>query len=962
MLEDILDGVIVNVIAVAGHRLAVELSGLRGRKKKDLQIATWFDTYQLVKVDAGPWGSLKDESATLFTEILRSDEIHALLHDLLAVRLAGAPQSEVALLAGSFERAFTRNSNVYARLAGEVFSYADEQIREMVERLSHWNPDILKHVRDQAQFNRTNAILRAIERHCAALSSDDDPAVNDNYIERYRQHVIDHHGLIDPPDLERRRRVPIDELYVGPILTFEDSDGRTIETDIQRVISETDRTVILGDPGGGKTTLCQTVMYSRARIEDGTIPFLVSLREFAAESPLARSVVGYLNFRLETFYQCPAPTGLIGRLLLNGSALIIFDGLDELTDASWRAEVSTVIERFCVEYPQARVLVTSRTIGYEQARLDQRQFTVYRLADFNERQIADYAVRWFSQEERISGDQAQQWASSFLAESAEVADLRANPLLLALMCLLYSGEGSIPRNRPEMYEKCATLLLRKWDMRRRIEADPRMQALVEPTLRHLAFWLLNRNSPQPIAVYSELVAQTSTYFQEWGIDKPSEAEVMAEEFIALCHGRAWVFTDVGTTAQGRPIYAFTHTTFMEYFAASHLASTCDTPEALARHLAPKVAKEEWDAVAMLAAQIKCSVIERGAERFGMTLLNERRRRGTVSRGKLLGFLCRCLAALEMPPRFVRTLTDQVFDYLLQDPIQQSGPLGELLFNCNNYRKPVSDRLRDRIDEMVASSAVSVRALGLAIAVHGSIGARNVAAGQARPSPNIDNRQYWWAFAWDNVRRYAPQLTNTAQEDDGVACTALIYGCIGMKEFLAADPQRMALLFSMPPVRVGKYVHMPYAAMCLQNGHFSPQDPRSGFRLNNLSEFYEHLRALGDPPWVQPRTAYFNHALLAYMHRGIDEGFASSISNPLNQEQMAGAVLLLLIMAEAEQVPNREILVDGVLGQFASMSPYIQQRWFPAEAHQLGSFPVSARIADLVTSWALHKVSFLAQAE
>ena len=82
----------------------------------------------------------------------------------------------------------------------------------MVERLNHWNPDILKHVRDQAQFNRTNAILRAIERHCAALSSDDDPAINDNFIGRYRQHVIDHHGLIDPPDLERRRRVPITTL------------------------------------------------------------------------------------------------------------------------------------------------------------------------------------------------------------------------------------------------------------------------------------------------------------------------------------------------------------------------------------------------------------------------------------------------------------------------------------------------------------------------------------------------------------------------------------------------------------------------------------------------------------------------------------------------------------------------------------------------------------------------------
>ena len=33
--------------------------------------------------------------------------------------------------------------------------------------------------------------------------------------------------------------------------------------------------------------------------------------------------------------------------------------------------------------------------------------------------------------------------------ATSVRDLRSNPLLLSLMCILYRGEGSLPRNRAE---------------------------------------------------------------------------------------------------------------------------------------------------------------------------------------------------------------------------------------------------------------------------------------------------------------------------------------------------------------------------------------------------------------------------------------------------------------------------------------------------------------------------------
>ena len=91
-------------------------------------------------------------------------------------------------------------------------------------------------------------------------------------------------------------------------------------------------------------------------------------------------MAGYIEDTLERFYQCPSPPGLVDLLLLTGRAMVVFDGLDELLDTSRRADISARVERFCAEYPLAPVLVTSRVVGYDQARLDDGQFRCYRLA------------------------------------------------------------------------------------------------------------------------------------------------------------------------------------------------------------------------------------------------------------------------------------------------------------------------------------------------------------------------------------------------------------------------------------------------------------------------------------------------------------------------------------------------------------------------------------------------------
>jgi predicted NACHT family NTPase len=271
----------------------------------------------------------------------------------------------------------------------------------------------------------------------------------------------------------------------------------------------------------------------------------------------------------------------VERLLRTGKAVVFFDGLDELVDTRRRRGVSQLVENFCTNYPLTCVLVTSRRVGYDQAKLAESVFSVYRLAPFSDDQAAEYAMKWFRNGRRLHGDEdPQRWADAFMEESSNVPELRSNPLMLALMCILYRGEGSLPRNRPAVYERCATLLFETWDASRRIHVDLRAATSVEQMLRHLAYWLLTRPDAEPSVTEAELVERVTGYLHGRRFDHPDDAASAAREFVAFCRGRAWVFTEVGSDAQGDALFTFTHRTFMEYFAAAYLASTSDTPEEL----------------------------------------------------------------------------------------------------------------------------------------------------------------------------------------------------------------------------------------------------------------------------------------------------------------------------------------------------------------------------------------------
>ena len=942
ILDEVITGALVNAIAMVGRRIRVSAADLR--KADDLTTARWFETFRLT--GTGPaHPELSPKTRDHLADILNGDEIQAALQQLLAVRLTDAPETDASRARDVIRLKLSMADPDAARFAEALTAYYDNQICDLVARLEGEDPPLLAQIRSEAFHTRMVNILLAIEHQTAALAKRPDHRTEVGFLTSYRGHVIDQHGKLEPPDFERRRRVPIADIYVPTMITADPSSGRTVTRqptgsalDVFALAERIERSVLLGDPGGGKTTAANVLMHHFVS-ETARVPFLVTLRDFAAQDPPERSVIRYIEHTLETLYQCPSPPGLVNLLLLTARAVVVFDGLDELLDTSRRADVTTRVERFCVEYPLVPVLVTSRLVGYNQARLDDRQFSCYRLGGFDDKQVAEYARKWFAQDTgAIPGD-----AEEFLSASDSVPDLRSNPLLFALLCILYRGAGSLPRNRAEVYEQCATLLFRKWDARRRIHQDLRAGHLLEPVLRYLAWWLFNREDAKPVTERI-LIAVTTEFLHGRGFESEHDALGAAREFVEFCRGRMWVFSDAGTTATGEKLYAFTHRTFLEYFAAAQLAYECDSPELLSENLAPHVARNEWWVLAELAVQLKDRTSNDGALRIYAAMLSDLSPNPAKERANKLRFLAQCLRSVDPSPRYVRELTRQILQHVFvwRDLTQVEG----LLADCGTYR----DIVADEIDVVVADMLRCTEGPILLDWVKFTVSLPAAFACFEKDNKQLD-RAFWESRVDRLIVTHSVSVVLAAQADRYVRSIALQKKLITTKQALEMRgvltafflvPRSFFREFSMPPYLAAVYER-------LLEGWPKFSDPSSIADLEAIGEYLcDHAR----PPWLSGRSEPFPKTGDA-KHSAIQVE-----SSKLRPVAYLGAAAILAILVEDGEVAILEQNFQQ-LGPLGPLFPYLACRRAAGLDTGLPELPVPDKFKQTFRDWAEGRINLTA---
>jgi len=368
------------------------------------------------------------------------------------------------------------------------------------------------------------------------------------------------------------------------------------------------RLVILGQPGGGKSTLVNHLVTQlgckrlgrptdQAKLpgwaeEEKPLPVRIILRRFAAWIPAGASrgeglVWKYLETQLE---QCGCKEAFpsLRHQLTDDSGIVFFDGLDEVRETDEEAKrslITAAIAEFAKPLDKCRVVITCREYAYKPGsdwRLPEKTFPVVDLDLFGKEQIEYFTQTWY----RVVGPQ-KGWNQEKCREESQhlfdaiqhwphLQDLAEHPLLLTLMAQVHGQLGTLPDDRADLYERAVNLLLAHWENRivrdlagnRKVEPGLIMELGIRSETLRLAL--------ERVAFAAHERQEKEQARDERAADIPKEDlyEILkadlgdankAELVIAYIQERAGLLQ-----ARDNRIYTFPHKTFQEYLTATHL--------------------------------------------------------------------------------------------------------------------------------------------------------------------------------------------------------------------------------------------------------------------------------------------------------------------------------------------------------------------------------------------------------
>ena len=353
-------------------------------------------------------------------------------------------------------------------------------------------------------------------------------------------------------------------------------------------VADSHRAVILGDPGAGKSTLLQYLALEWVEGKAASLPLLIELRDYV----LAQSAnfLEFLHCGRGADWQFDQQR--LHQHLLENHTLVMFDGLDEVFDRATQSAVIDDIIRFAQQYAQARVLVTSRIIGYNPERFQHAGFHQFTIQPLDEAEIHEFIDRWYDLSMGRDPDKARlkQRLKDAIANSKAIQNLADNLLLLTMMAIL-NRRQELPRDRDDLYDQASRVLLYHWDVdhkRLQLPLDAIGRREKQEMLCLIAYEMqAGEEGLKGNLISTEQLTQILTdYLLNQGFSESHEKtnrliQQLRERNFILCY-------------RGADTYGFVHRTFLEYFCAVEIVNRFEKQQILTfDRLRNKIFGQHW---------------------------------------------------------------------------------------------------------------------------------------------------------------------------------------------------------------------------------------------------------------------------------------------------------------------------------------------------------------------------------
>jgi hypothetical protein len=313
------------------------------------------------------------------------------------------------------------------------------------------------------------------------------------------------------------------------------------------LITDHKNTLVLSEPGAGKTSLLTYLCFRRLKLASPRLPI------FVESSSLQH------NSLLSAINEAIAPLGIdLAAAKYLGSALALYvDGLDELPPSHFK-QICVDLSRLGLSSPEIAITASCRSAAYHNELSFLQELSIL---PFDQSRSKAFVRAWFK---GIDSPISAESLIQDINKSAGLKELSSQPLLLCLVCNVYRRYLNISRRHSTLFEQCINALLWQWDADRAVKRSKTVESLdlqkqiwLHSRLAARMYQLRRRFAGR--AFLLDALERELPYF---GIDKARASEVLDD--ITSHNGIVAKFTE--------ETFGFSHIAFQEFLTAKYYAN------------------------------------------------------------------------------------------------------------------------------------------------------------------------------------------------------------------------------------------------------------------------------------------------------------------------------------------------------------------------------------------------------
>lgn len=431
----------------------------------------------------------------------------------------------------------------------------------------------------EAALNRYKAWLL---EECGHIQLDGLPADTELSAARIKLEkiFIPARAIIDQANETHPEPEAIAENSIDDDIDFESEFEHSNSIAVGQLLTNNKRIALLASPGGGKSTLLKRIAVAyafRDRLKDAKdelpennwLPLFIRCRELKdrAYKPIFEILESLGDMAGLNSDESSALKEELHYAINDGKALILLDGLDEISEETARQVFSSHLRTFVGMYPSATIVITSRIAGFRTvAGAIASSCSIFNLASLSRDEVTELCENWSREvigNKRINSDDTERLTEEIFG-NRRIRALAKNPLLLTTLLVVKRWIGALPKGRVALYREAVRVLIRTWNVEGYEPLDE------EEALAQLSYVAcsMSINGVQQIT-YRDLLKELSKSRKELEAELQF-TKISPKEFVDRIEYRSSLLMQTGMTLDSgelQPVYEFRHLTFQEYLTA-----------------------------------------------------------------------------------------------------------------------------------------------------------------------------------------------------------------------------------------------------------------------------------------------------------------------------------------------------------------------------------------------------------